>query len=172
MNAPKEVMELLEEIDRRATARYNAEYRRQQLERERLRRIQDLKLARYDEVWGYARFLFQWLGDFLQTPEARRIWEVVGKEGRLPIFTAKFWRGEPCPPEDRTTWATLALDGWCHHLRYEEWHKGQRSFRSQRLTSCQEIFDALHPEFLKQLQTHLTGPDAWKYIIKELRKRS
>jgi hypothetical protein len=168
MKLPRKVTEKIEAVEKKEMDRYGAERRRQQLESERRRRLQDEKLARYDEVWGNARFLDGWRVEFLQAPETERIWRIVGPEGRLPIFAAKFWLGEPCPPNDRTCWAALVLDGWCHHFRYEEWHKGRRSFRSERLTGCQEIFDALHPDLLKQLREFLSGPDAWKYVIQEL----
>jgi len=172
MKVPLEVTEIIESAEKRDLARYEAEHRRAKAEAARRRRILDLKLANYDEVWDDAEFLDNWRIDFLQTPEAARIWRLLGREARLPVFSARFWRGEPAPPDDRGVWAMLTLDGWIHHLRYEEWHKGRCSMRGERLTCCQEIFDALHPEFLKQLRRHLEGPDAWKYILKELSKQA
>jgi len=172
MKIPPEVMELVETAENRDLARYQAECLRNEAERSRLRQILDLKLERYDEVWDNAEFADNWRREFLQTKEAARIWRLLGPEARLPIFAARFWRGEPAPVGDQATWAMLVLDGYLHHFHYEEWHKGHCSSRGERMTSCQDLFDGLHPDFLKQLREHLSGPDAWKHILRELAKRT
>ena len=172
MKVPQEILKLIEAAESLDLARYAAERRRAEAETAKRRRILDLKMTRYDEVWGNAEFFDRWRIDFLQTPEAARLWRLLGPEARLPIFAARFWLGEPSYVGERTTWAMLVLDGRLHHPRYEEWHRGHRSLRGERLTSVQDIFDGLHPDFLKQLREHLEGPDAWKYVLQELTKRT
>jgi hypothetical protein len=168
MRLPKEVEEKIKDREKRELDRYAAQRKQERLQDERRQRLLDEKLARRDEVLANARWLDQWRLDFINMPEVERLWGALGPVGRLPLFVGKFWLGEPCPPNDRTTCAILTLDGRMHNFHYEERHKGQLSSKSQPLATAQNLFDALHPDFLKQACEHLQSPDAWKFILQEL----
>lgn len=168
MKLPKAVEEKIKEREKRELDRYAAIRKHERQQDERRQRLLDEKLARRDEVLAYARSLDQWRLDFINMPEVERLWRVLGPDGRLPLFVGKFWVGEPCPPNDRTTCAILTLEGRMHNFQYEERHKGQMSSKIGPLATAQNLFDELHPDFLKQACEHLLGPDAWKFILQEL----
>jgi len=168
MRLPKEVEDRIKAREKRELDRYAVIRRQERLEDERRQRLLDEKLARRAEVTAYARSLDQWRLDFINMPEAERLWRLLGPDQRLPVFVGRFWLGEPCPPNDRTTCAILTLEGRMHNFHYEERHKGQLSSKSRPLATAQNLFDELHPDFLKQACEHLQGPDAWKFILQEL----
>lgn len=168
MRLPKEVEEKIAKCEMRELDKYAAERKQEQREQARLDRLHMEKLARLDEVMAYAKWLDQWRLDFINMPEVDRLWRILGPDGRLPIFVGKFWLREPCPHGDITTCTILTLDGRMHNFHFEERHKGQLSLRSLPLATAQNLFDALHPDLLKQAYEHLSGPDAWKFILQEL----
>jgi hypothetical protein len=168
MSLPKEVLDKIEAREKSELDRYAARRKQELLEQARRQRLRDEKAARCIEVMDNARWLDQWRLDFISMPEVDRLWRVLGPDGRLPLFVGKFWLGEPCPPNDRTTCAILTLEGRMHNFHYEERHKGQLSSKSQPLATASNLYDELHPDFLQQACEHLSGPDAWKFIIQEL----
>ena len=89
MKVPPELSKLIDAAESQDLARYAAERRRAEAEAAKRRRILDLKMARYDEVWDNAEFLDRWRLDFLQTPETARLWRLLGQNARLPIFAGR-----------------------------------------------------------------------------------
>lgn len=172
---PDDVRAALAAADMAEAVRYCAKRAVEEAESARLRRIAELRLARHEELQECAEAVFAWRQAFAATEEAARIWRYLGDRVRLTIFVAKFWRGEPAPAGDRTTWAVLSFEGWragsfgLPPFWYEERYKGHGSFEA-RLCHQHELIDGLHPDFLAALRAHLEGPDAWKFILQDLER--
>lgn len=175
LEVPEGVYQAIREFQLARTAQYRAQRATEEAEYRRRHKISELRYARYDELFGYAKSVFEWRKVFTESDVAKDIWRLIGNRTRLPIFGAKFWRGEPAPPKDRTTWSRIVLEEWnagsfgCPPFWYEERHKGQRSHQ-ERICHVHELVDKLHPEFLAQLHEHLHGPEAWRFIIQELER--
>ena len=175
LHVPDEVRAILGKADAADSARYRAQQAARDAEHARLVEIEKLRLVRQKELSRAAADVFAWREAFVATEESGRIWRHIGSKARLPIFGAKFWRGEPAPSGDRTVWAVLAFEGWnagafgLPPFWYEERHKG-RSSHEQRIISPQDLVDAVHPDFLAQCAAHLAGPDAWKWILQDIER--
>lgn len=176
---PDEVRHAIKDADLAAFARRSAEIRAakatKEREQARLLEIDELRAARHDELRQRAEYVLGWRAAFVQTEEAQRIREIVGDGTRLTVFCAKYWRGEPLPPDDRQAWAVFAIEGrrsgsaGLPPFWYEEKFKGHTSYE-KRIATRQQLIDAVHPDFLKELHEHLNGPDAWKFILQELKR--
>ncbi len=160
MKIDQELADAIAELDRKRRERKEAARLSAENERRRLEAVSLDRQARHDELWSYAEAALKWREDFLRSTETQRIWEILGDHERLPLFFAKFWRGEPCPPGDIATCAVITLDDLWHYFHYEERHKGQVSFKSPRLMTPSDLVERLHPDLLKQLSEHLAGPAA------------
>lgn len=176
-DVPEEMLLAIDELREARMTQYRARKAAEEVEYRRLQAISTIRRERYDDLYVNAKAVFEWRETFAETGVAYEIWGLLGSKTRLPIFGAKFWRGEPAPPDDRTVWATLAFEGWTAGafgyppFWYEERHKGRLSHQV-RICHVHELVDKLHPEFLAQLHDHLNGPDAWQFIIKELKRRT
>ena len=168
MNIPKKVLAKTAELKRRRRERREAEHRAARDEANRLRRLAEIREAHAVPSQTCVTFLIAWRLGLLSDPGSKRLFEAVGPKGGLTVFIGKFWRGEPCPPGDRTTWAKLELLADNRHYSYSEWHKGHESYRSRPLVTRDDLFNELHPDFLQQMVSHLNGPDAWKYVLNDL----
>ncbi len=169
MKIDQELIEALGGLEeKRREARLRAE-RTKELEHQRIEALARERQARRDELCQYAEIVLRWREEFLRTPEAQRIWAALGENERLPLFFAKFWRGEPCPPNDRATCAVITLDDLWHYYHYEERHKGMVSFKSQRLATTDDLCGQIHPEMLRQLFEHLSGPNALSQVAAYLK---
>jgi hypothetical protein len=112
--------ELRAAIDAVAAALAAQEAREQarlQAESERLQRIQELRAARADSLLMSAKYVFDWCTAFKDTEDWCRIQQLANREGQagaglesraLPVFGARFFRGEPSPGDART-WGTLSM---------------------------------------------------------------
>lgn len=175
LEVPDAVRAALEKADQADGRRRRAERTAQERENDRLRAIAELRLARRDELYPAAESVFAWREGFVAAPESSRIWERIGDKARLSLYVAKFWRGEPATPGDRTSWAVLAFEAWrpgafgLPPFWYMERFKGHTSFE-QRIISPQDLMDATHPDFLAGCAAHLAGPDAWQWVLADLER--
>lgn len=175
-DVPEEVRRAIANADSVIATERTAKQRAKENERLRLEAVEKLRQVRAGELAGYADDVFVWLAAFLQSDEGERIRQLVGARVCLSLFTARFWKGEPSPPGDVTTSATLTLEmtrlprsEWIV-LRYFERYKGNIASKIT-IASQSGLVAELHPEFLKQLHDHLRGPDAWKFILNDLGRR-
>ena len=176
ITATPEVLAALDEMERAETKKYRAKRTGEEKELARLRAIDEIRLARQVELNRCATEIFEWRAAFVELPETKRIWPALGGKARLPLFFARFWRGEPVPASDRTACAGLVFEAWLPSFGlppfwYEERYKGHVSAEA-RLTSPRELVDRLHPDFLAAAHAHLTGPEMWKFILQELQRYS
>jgi len=176
IKVPKEVRESIRKAEEAESRRRRARREANDAESRRLRKIGELRIARRDELWQCALEVFAWRAAFVELKESTRIWELVGDKTKLPIFAAGFHRGEPSP-DDPHAQGRLSFEAWTAGafglppLWYEETYNmsfGASRSGGVRIGAPQELIDAVHPDFLRQLREHLRGPDAWKHILREL----
>lgn len=175
LEVPEAVRAALDQAERADLKQRRAERTAREKENERLREIAEYRLSRGAELQKAAQAVFAWRESFVATPESSRIWDRIGDKQRLTLYIAKFWRGEPATPGDRTSWAVLAFEGWragafgLPPFWYMERFKGHTSFE-QRIISPQDLVDATHPDFLAGCAAHLAGPEAWKWVLLDLQR--
>lgn len=163
---PSDITEMIAELEARQDERFHEKKRAEDAEAERLLRMQDLRDARAVELQAACARIGAWIERFEKTA-GPAIWRF---EHRLVIFTAKFWRGEPAPPDDRRTIAQLRIGPPAgkatERYAYEEVHSGvpAQSVHRTPLVTISQLWRKTHPDFVLQCDAQLSGPDAWKDI--------
>lgn len=160
---PKEISDLIAAIEAKRDAAFQARVRAEEAERERLGKIEALRESRRTELTAACRAIDDWLERFEKTA-GPSIWRLHG--AGIVIFNAKFWRGEPCPPDDRVCSAQLRFGppgNITKRLVYEELHKGRVSV-NRPLLSAWTLQQSAHPDFVTQCAAHLQSGEVWKTI--------
>ena len=135
---------------------------------ERFDRADAVRTARRTELLEKAQAILNWLVVFLKHREVERFWDLLGREARVPIFSAYFWDGLPIDDNGSQAFTCVTLDGHGHHFHAEEVLNGEVRRKTPRLLTPGDFFDRLHPELLLGLHAHLTGPNAWNYVLEEI----
>ncbi len=177
LDVPAKVRYAIKDADMRRFAETTRKIRAREKEDRRLGKIADLRNRRRIELTECAMFVFEWRNAFTSTEEYRRICELIGDQTRLPIYGARFWKGEPT--DDRHAWATLSFEEWTAGapgfppLHYEERYnaaQGSHLAVDARIIESYKLTDTVHPDFLAGLAAHLRGPDPWKYVIQTIER--
>lgn len=165
-----------ERIDRLENARKRVDERKRADAAEQARRLA-VKIdrnARRQLLMELARDVFDWRDVIMKSPDGLRLWSLIGAGTRIFLFEGWFWDGLPVQADNRVGARTCVfLDGPHHHFLVEEWRNGPggapEPYREVcRLKSQIEMVDHLHPLLIEELQTHLSGPEAWQSIVDEL----
>lgn len=99
------------------------------------------------------------------------LWKLLGGV-RLEFYVGWFWDGLPMPPDNHERSCTsVSLDGPNHQFLIEEWRGGQRYREVGRPSTPLIWLDMVHPIMIEDLQTFLSGPEAWQPITDELDRR-
>ena len=115
--------------------------------------------------------IFAWRDLVAKSAEGKRLWAQLGC-GRLPLRGFWFWDGVPITPDNPLVAKTMvSLDGPYRHFLIEEWKNGQPYREVARPTSAHDLLEAVHPKFLEELLTFVSGPESWQPIIDELDRR-
>jgi hypothetical protein len=148
-------------------------------EQERRRMIGADRIARRPVLLDLAQDIFRWRDDFLRTPEGKRYWDLIGAGTRVLLWTGWYWEGLPFPVGNGPGAHTrVFLDGPHHHFLVEDWRNDDAgtpmSYREVcRLTSPLAMLEhpMIHPRMIEELQTHLSGSEAWEMLEQELDRR-
>lgn len=165
---PTEITELLAALEAKQDAAFGKKKLAEDAERARQARIMKLRVAREPQLMAANKAIADWLDRFRETiaPALFRF------EPRIVVFSAKFWNGEPAPPDDRTTSAQLVVKDTAKRdgnrtsiapLAYEEVHKGQVSV-SIPIILPMYLWSSVHPDFTMQCAAQLSGSEAWKPV--------
>jgi hypothetical protein len=166
---PKEISDLIAAIEAKQDADFQERKRAEEAERARLAGIEELRERRAGQLKQACRTINDWLERFEKTA-GPSVWRLHGHG--IVIFSAKFWRGEPCPPNDRACSAQLRFGppgDVTKRLVYEELHKGHASV-SQPLLSAWTLQQSAHPDFVTQCAAHLESGEVWKTIRASLER--
>ena len=166
---PKDISDLIAAIEAKQSADFQERMRAEEAERARLAKIEELRERRADELKLACRAIHDWLGRFEKTV-GPSVWRLHG--AGIVIFSAKFWRGEPCPPGDRVCSAQLRFGppgDVTKRLTYEELHKGHATV-NQPLLSAWTLQQSAHPDFVTQCAAHLTSGKVWETIRASLER--
>lgn len=169
LKVPAEVRHAIKDVDLAKFGRLKRDMNGREIEKKRLEAIDRLRQSRNDRLLSAAAFVFAWRDAYADTGEARRICEMLGESAPVPIFGARFWKGEPT--DDRHCWAVLSIaDG---PLAYEERYNsvaGSHAAVRTLIADPAGLVATVHPDYLEQCKAHLVGPDAWKFILRELER--
>lgn len=169
---PPDIVEMIAAIEARQDERFQEKKRAEDAEAERRLRIQDLRDAQAGELQAACARIGDWIERFEKTA-GPAIWRF---EHRIVIFAAKFWRGEPAPPDDRRTIAQLRIGPPAgtatERFAYEEIHSGvpAQSVHRTPLLTISQLWRKTHPDFVLQCDAHLSGLDAWKHVRETLER--
>ncbi len=162
---PEDVTALIAEIEAQKDADYQVRKLREETELARLRGIEDLRQERASDLIVACGHIGQWIATF-ETEVGPSIWRLNNDAG-IVIFSAKFWRGEPTPPNDVTCSAQLRLGPpektVTERLVYEELHKGHVSAK-QPLLCADHLWVRTHPAFVTECAAHLASGRVWDTI--------
>lgn len=148
-------------------------------EQERRSAVQVDRITRRPVLLDLAQDVFRWRDDFVRSPDGKRYWELIGAGTRVLLWTGWFWEGLPFPVGNVVGAHTrVFLDGPHHHFLVEEWRNDDKgapaSYREVcRLASPLAMLEhpMMHPTMIEQLQTHLSGSEAWEALEEELDRR-
>ncbi len=146
-------------------------------EKARLMAIQQRREEGERELNEHARAVFRWVGAFALTPEAQQVRSFIGEEGRVELFGARFWRGEPVPAGDISSWAvtSFTIPDASRDQTPRLWYVERYRSRDQTphpIRHPVQLVETVHPDYLVALRAHLEGPEAWSYILQDLRRLS
>ncbi|MEK7546083.1 MAG: hypothetical protein AAB554_03325 [Patescibacteria group bacterium] len=163
---PEDIRGLIASIEAKQDADFQARKRAEEAEMARLRRIEDLRETRRDELVAACRTIHDWIESFEATA-GPPLWRLEGSG--VVIFSAKFHRGEPAPDDRRAT-AQLRVGPpgkpAMGRLVYEEIYAmvPAASVTKIPLLIATHLWQKLHPDFVMQCAAQLSGPDAWKDV--------
>lgn len=168
---PDDIAAIIAIIEAKQDAAFQARKRAEEAEAARLCRIDDLRLSRRDELVAACLKIDDWIGRFEKTA-APAIWRLNNGAG-IVIFKARFMRGEP-ESVDLHANAQLRLGPpgkkAAGRLVYEELYMTSNGTRVTKrpIITTRFLWRKTHPDFVARCAEHLSGPDAWKHVRREL----
>lgn len=174
---PAEVVSALKAVEKAKEQSQLAEKAAENARLQRELRIDELRKVQYDELYRCAEDIAAWCRAFDKSAEGKALGQLVSPS-RLRLFvSSRYWLGEPSPAGSVTTCDTITLNpdeivGTGFPILWlESLHKGMRTYE-RSIESIADLVFKLHPGFLKEVHAHLSGKDAWKFIIQELERRA
>lgn len=168
--ALSEALDRLEE-DKASRERYKAA---DEVRLRALSRIENDRVARYDELLAEAGRVLAWRDEFLRSRDARRLWALLGDDARVPLFSAPYWDGRPLDGGITVARTLVVLTGSLHQFRLEGWGPGGRRTRGRRLSQPGDLVREFHPDMLVEFRLHLEArahEDVIAAFIEEERAR-
>lgn|GEM_PF-3495470 len=170
---PEDIAALIASIEAKQDSDFQARKRAEEAEVARLRKIDDLRQSRREELVAACLAIDAWVRRFEETA-APSIWRLNGGAG-IVIFSARFQRGEPMPNDAHAS-AKLLLGPpgkkAAQRLVYDEQYATSNgtSVHPLPLLSVMYLWQKTHPDFVLRCAAHLSGPDAWKHVRAELER--
>jgi len=166
MKAPKKVMDLVQKKADEKKRQEEAGKRRQEVIDRQNRELRELKESQKEGLMEISQKIVDWLKEFYESADGQTILKVCGS---ADVFLAKFWLGYPITKPDRVCLAVIEFrkNG---EVVYQERHKARvskeiplgRIFESISMPT--QLFDCLHPGFLKQWLEAIENGKVWERI--------
>ncbi len=173
MELPKEVLKKIAELEKKRIAQKEREGQAEKDRQQKAEELRQLKESRRIELLICAEKINTWIVDFLRSKDSEKLFRVVRESSIVAIHHDNFWQGYPTEKHSycyASLW--ISKDG---QVKYVERYKGHQAhetpigqFTFTRQTIVPELFEKLHPDFLKNAAESLESGKVWEWITQQI----